>query len=573
MINIPSPVLDYICDITVENRSPAYLLVTKDGYLSNWGGNLVAYGLINLEKEKYVKEQVVFLEGLLPLDDSPIFLPGIKTEDGLSADVHLFSRNEGDWVLLLDATIEENQHRPIQQEWNNLSLFWKKEFRILNQYVEKNAPTNVTQSVLTVEMNEKCRDTTILAESGIIFTVMEAVMAYFDILPSTKFLAQAIKTVLNIFLLSEIMTEAITANLLATLDIVVIEYLDESSFEIIGTVPDWFRRFYPDAVLEQNKLIPAKNFPFLENFLIDAECFWMGNDAGRLKSGVWSEIDTLGNEYHLEASAVCLTKKKILLIELIESAYKEKQTLIQKGRENSLSYYHLVKETQKKEILLHCIMHDLAGEITPINYCFQLLEVENLSFKGREYLEIGRKQCTKQEVLIREILNAFSAEVESLEAFTRDRDRSPDALICVKVVLTAFVLTFSVNHINLQLAPDIKLSEDWKVTGEKLRLERVISNLVENALRHSPINSTVTVGLEQDQEFILITVDDEGSGVAPDMSKNLFQKFSQGKEKSGKAGLGLYFCRITVERWGGTIGYEPRKEGGSRFWFRLPKPV
>jgi hypothetical protein len=41
-------------------------------------------------KEKYVKEQVVFLEGLLPLDDSPIFLPGIKTEDGLSADVHLF---------------------------------------------------------------------------------------------------------------------------------------------------------------------------------------------------------------------------------------------------------------------------------------------------------------------------------------------------------------------------------------------------------------------------------------------------------------------------------------------------
>jgi hypothetical protein len=50
MINIPSPVLDYICDITVENRSPAYLLVTKDGYLSNWGGNLVAYGLINLEK-------------------------------------------------------------------------------------------------------------------------------------------------------------------------------------------------------------------------------------------------------------------------------------------------------------------------------------------------------------------------------------------------------------------------------------------------------------------------------------------------------------------------------------------
>jgi hypothetical protein len=48
-------------------------------------------------------------------------------------------------------------------------------------------------------------------------------------------------------------------------------------------------------------------------------------------------------------------------------------------------------------------------------------------------------------------------------------------------------------------------------------------------------------------------------------------KFSQGKDKSGKAGLGLYFCKITLERWGGSIGYLPRPEGGSRFWFRLPR--
>ena len=41
------------------------------------------------------------------------------------------------------------------------------------------------------------------------------------------------------------------------------------------------------------------------------------------------------------------------------------------------------------------------------------------------------------------------------------------------------------------------------------------------------------------------------------------------KGQSGKAGLGLYFCRITVEQWGGTIGCHARPEGGTRFWLRL----
>lgn len=122
MLNIPSPVLDYIHSITVENRSLAYLLVSRDGCLSNWGGNLTAYGITNLQKGEYVGEQVCFLEGLLPLDGSPIFLPCIKVEDGLSTDVHLFPGDEGDWVLLLDATLEENQRRLIQQKCNDLSL-------------------------------------------------------------------------------------------------------------------------------------------------------------------------------------------------------------------------------------------------------------------------------------------------------------------------------------------------------------------------------------------------------------------------------------------------------------------
>lgn len=369
------------------------------------------------------------------------------------------------------------------------------------------------------------------------------------------------------------MNESITVDLFTALNIVVMEQLDDGSFKIIGTVPEWFMHFHP-AVAGQDKLMPGKKFPFLENFLIDAESFWSGNDAGPLKSGVWIEIDRAGNECYLEASAVRLPSNNILLLSLGEIAsYEEKQFLIQRGRENNLSYYRLVKEIQKKEVLIHCIVHDLAGQITAINYCFQLLALQGMSPKAREYLEIGRKQCTNQEMLIREILDAFSAEVESLTAFTLDPAQAPEALICASEVVNALLPSFSLNQVNLRLAPDIDISRDWKVVGEKLHLERVISNLVENALRHSPPNSTVTVGVQEDGEFILLTVDDQGPGVPQDISKSLFEKFSQGKDKAGRLGLGLYFCRIMVELWNGTIGYLPRAEGGSRFWVRLPKPV
>ncbi|HEY5950800.1 MAG TPA: ATP-binding protein, partial [Kofleriaceae bacterium] len=55
----------------------------------------------------------------------------------------------------------------------------------------------------------------------------------------------------------------------------------------------------------------------------------------------------------------------------------------------------------------------------------------------------------------------------------------------------------------------------------------------------------------------------------PELLPRLFQKLVRDPGGTGH-GLGLYFCRITVEQWGGGIGYEPRQPGGARFWIRLP---
>lgn len=366
--------------------------------------------------------------------------------------------------------------------------------------------------------------------------------------------------------------ESLISELFATLNFAVMEQIDDGSFTAIGTLPPWFLQFYGEAASVREGLRPDSRSTFLENFLIDAQEFWAGNHAQPLKSGPWCEAELCGIEYCLEATAVKLESHKILLLEQLGCAYQEKQQLIQIGRENSLNHQELIREIQKKEILIHCIIHDLSSPLTVILTSLDLLERDGLVEKKRRLIEICKLQCNRQESLIKEILNIFSTEIESLETFYQIPELAPDALHCLKEVRDAFLSTFLMKHIKLQLDPNIDLTNDWKVVGEKTRLERVIINLVENAFRYSPEGSTVKIGLQDKQQKILISVEDEGSGVSLDFDKDLFKKFSQGKTKSGKAGLGLYFCRITVERWGGTIGYSPRKEGGSRFWFSLPKP-
>jgi signal transduction histidine kinase len=265
-----------------------------------------------------------------------------------------------------------------------------------------------------------------------------------------------------------------------------------------------------------------------------------------------------------------------ILLDASETEQRQRE-MQQRGNELSLRYQELVKETQKKEILLHCIVHDLAGPLMGIRGGFELLATEKLSDEGRQLLELGQRQATRQEALIRDILQAFAAEVEQSQSFSSDFESAPDARSTAREAIKLLKPAFDLNHVSLELDVDSSPQSNWKVIGESSRLERVFSNLIENALRHSPAASTVVVRLIDEGEQVLAAIDDQGPGVPPEAAGTLFQKFAQakgkGKGKAGKIGLGLYFCRITVERWGGTIGHEPGPKGGSRFWFRLPRPA
>lgn len=158
MSTLPAPILSYLFTTTIANRAPAYLLISKDGHLQDWGGQLNTYGISNLHREATVSSQVFFLEGLLPLDGTELFLPRLKTDEGACVDVYLFSGSEGDWVLLLDATLDEFQHSLLQQYRNDLSLLQTRQAKLLSQQFG----SAITELLPTPSPDGERKDLTIL---------------------------------------------------------------------------------------------------------------------------------------------------------------------------------------------------------------------------------------------------------------------------------------------------------------------------------------------------------------------------------------------------------------------------
>jgi len=387
------------------------------------------------------------------------------------------------------------------------------------------------------------------------------------------------------------MIESIPIDLLARLDLLVLFYeggeqadgqADEqpgAMFLVVGRAPDWFQRFFSEspARLTERRLSAA--FPFLANFLIDARGVWEREPSAPLDSGIWTETDPAGEQVMLVATAMRLGARPLLLIDGNQHVLGERVALLQKAREGLWAHQRLLRTVDQKDILFHCIVHDLATQISTIRGSLQLLQSDVQSQHAKDVAAAGLRGTTTQEELARDILSIF--EMEQLGVDTdADRNTTPrraglergaDLLACAKSVVQLQQMAAGWRKVELRLQAPGDPDASWPVVGERSRLDRVIANLIDNALRYAPRGTTVTVGLADCLSHSMLSVDDAGPGVATGLCTTLFDKFARDRNGRGRIGLGLYFCRLTIEAWGGQIGYAQRPPQGSRFWFRLPK--
>jgi signal transduction histidine kinase len=110
------------------------------------------------------------------------------------------------------------------------------------------------------------------------------------------------------------------------------------------------------------------------------------------------------------------------------------------------------------------------------------------------------------------------------------------------------------------------------VQGDEMRLERVVTNLVHNALKYGGDFGTVTVRLDARGAYACVSVIDTGPGLSSDESRMVFERYRRAKRSASQQGygLGLYTSRRIIEGHKGRIGIASQPGRGSRFFFELP---
>jgi signal transduction histidine kinase/collagenase-like PrtC family protease len=215
------------------------------------------------------------------------------------------------------------------------------------------------------------------------------------------------------------------------------------------------------------------------------------------------------------------------------------------------------------------ITHDLKGPLTTIIGFLSLLSEEPLGARQKEYVEVALADSQWLSVLIGGILDTAKMEAKEM----RPRLQPLDMKAQVEQALALLTYQIQEKQIRLETAIAEGLPQ---VHADPEVFQRIIVNLVGNAVKFAPERSRICVraALDSAGDSVIVSVQDEGPGIAREYQSVIFDKFVQVSARRSaekiSVGLGLAFCKLAVEAHGGKIWVESEPGEGSCFSFSLP---
>ncbi|MEY8609753.1 PAS domain-containing sensor histidine kinase [Parabacteroides segnis] len=237
--------------------------------------------------------------------------------------------------------------------------------------------------------------------------------------------------------------------------------------------------------------------------------------------------------------------------------YKDKQALLQEARDD------VYRSEQLKSAFLSNMSHEIR---TPLNGIigFAKLIASNEEYDAEEYelfINTIQSNCNLLLALINDILDL--ARIDSDSMVYTDTDCNLNSLI-IQVMTTQQVILQK----PLQLLRDLPV-RPVHLQVDKLRLNQVITNLVNNAVKFTDEGS-ITVGYTSDDKNVYITVADTGMGIPSEEQSLIFDRFYKKHEDIQGAGIGLSLCKNIVEHYNGTLSVSSQVGKGTTFTVMLP---
>ncbi len=243
--------------------------------------------------------------------------------------------------------------------------------------------------------------------------------------------------------------------------------------------------------------------------------------------------------------------------EELQAVQQERQRLA----EEALRATVLEHVDQQRAALLRSVSHDLRTPLAAVRAVVSDL------LSGAPYDDATRSDllglvADEVERLDRLVANLLSLSRIEAGALRPDRHEvDVDELVGDTVSRLERLVSDRPVVVEIEPLPEIR--------GDYTQLSQVLTNLLENAVRHAPEDSAIRIGGCERDGFVEIWVDDEGAGVPPAERERIFEAFRRG-EGSSSSGIGLAICKAIVEAHGGRISVGDAPGGGARFTFAVP---
>jgi signal transduction histidine kinase len=246
-------------------------------------------------------------------------------------------------------------------------------------------------------------------------------------------------------------------------------------------------------------------------------------------------------------------------LETANEQLKEKDSILEKTNEELRSLDRL------KDEFINVAAHELRTPIQPVLILTQTIRSKINDTELRELLDIVIRNANRLHLLAEEILDTTRIESQSLKL-------NKELFNLYELISTIAQDTkreIERDHINITLSYESK--KDLFVEADRYRITQVISNLLDNAIKFSKEEGTVSITLqkkEDNKQEVIVSVKDTGTGIPSDILTKIFSKFVSKSEKG--TGLGLFISKSIVEAHGGRIWAENNIDGkGATLSFSL----
>ncbi len=286
-------------------------------------------------------------------------------------------------------------------------------------------------------------------------------------------------------------------------------------------------------------------------------------------------LETLGQDHWLPPPKVTITAKSENIEQVVDRFIapvwgQERQTIGWVFVLRDVSEEHQLN--QAREMITETLVHDLRSPMSAVSSALTLLN-EALARNEQDplteqSLDIAKRSTRRVLSLIESLL-----DISRMEAGIVSLERTSLSLFKLAKELVSEFIPMA-NEMGLilrnEIAPTTPLAD-----ADLEKITRVLTNLLDNALKFTPEGGQVALSAEVlDEGTLIVRVSDTGPGIPLEYREKIFDRFTQVPGFRGRrrgSGIGLTFCKLAVEAHGGRIWVEPRPGEGSIFSLTLPR--